>query len=71
MLKRPATVAGAIIGLYVASALLVTAIMPRPHHTLTYLVAGAFATCVCLGAGFYMHVRTVAGRTAQRNEQSS
>ena len=71
MPKRPAVVAGAIIGLYVASALLVTAIMPRPHGTLTYLVAGAFATCVCLGAAFYMHVRAVADRTAQRNGQPS
>jgi hypothetical protein len=68
MRKHPALLISAFAVLYIAMAAIFILAMPAARGPFEYLVAGAFATGVCLLAGFALYARAAFLR---RNRRSS
>ena len=62
MFKRPAVLIPGLLVVYVGVAMLVLLAMPGARGPFEYLVAGAFATGVCLMIGFGLYIKTTMGR---------
>lgn len=66
MIKRPALLIAGMVLLYFAMAVVFLLAMPGRRGPFEYLVAGAFATGVCLLAGFGLYARSIFGRRRNR-----
>jgi hypothetical protein len=71
MIKRPAVLIIGLMVLYIGLAVVFLLVMPEPRGPFEYLVAGAFATGICLVIVFALNAKSILGRTARRNERSS
>ena len=71
MIKRPAVLIIGLIVLYIGLAVIFLLAMPQPRGPLEYLVAGAFATGICLMIGFGLYAKSTLGRAARKNGRSS
>jgi hypothetical protein len=65
MLTRPAVLVPGMIVLYVGLAAVFLAAMPEPRGPFEYLVAGSFATGICLLIGFGLYAKSKFGRSGK------
>jgi FtsH-binding integral membrane protein len=71
MINRPAALIAGLVVLYVGMAVVFLLAIPTPREPFAYLVAGAFATGICLMATFAIYAKSTLGRTSRRNGRSS
>jgi len=70
-MMRPAILIPGLIVLYIGLSIVFLLAMPAPRGPFEYLVAGAFATGLCLLVGFGLYAKATFGRTAGRNGRLS
>lgn len=66
-MMRPAILVPGLIAIYFGLAVIFLLAMPAPHGPFEYLVAGAFATGVCLLIGFGLYAWATLGRNTRKN----
>jgi hypothetical protein len=68
--RRAIFIAGALTS-YAGLVAIFLLAMPGPLGSFEYLVAGAFATGVCLMIGFCLYAKATFGRTSRKGGRSS
>jgi len=68
-MRAPILVPGLLV-IYAGLAAIFLRAMPIPHGPFEYLVAGAFATGICLMIGFGLYAKATFNRNARKNGRS-